>query len=56
MTPGIGSSGLPFGTWCIAGTTKIDAVSGDERPIAVDARRSAPPVLNTARRQMIEIW
>ena len=32
---------LSFGTRCIARTAKIDAVSGDERPIAVDARRSA---------------
>jgi hypothetical protein len=27
---------LSFGTRCIAGTAKIDAVSGDERPVAID--------------------
>jgi hypothetical protein len=27
---------LSFGTRCIARTAKIDAVSGDERPIAID--------------------
>ena len=27
---------LSFGTRCFAGTAKIDAVSGDERPVAID--------------------
>jgi hypothetical protein len=31
---------LSFGTKCIAGTAKIDAVSGDERPVAMEYQLS----------------